>query len=75
MAALLKGHGVEAPYEEEMLAGVLHQELWQAGQGGWAHRQLLDGIGTSRTCRHFHCSAKSNGLGRVNTYRTERVLI
>jgi len=55
MSALLKGHGVEAANEQEMLAHVLHQELGQAGQAGWAGRQLFYGIGVARARRQFHC--------------------
>jgi hypothetical protein len=55
MSALLKGHGVEATNEQEMLAHILHQELGEAGQAGRTHRQLFYGVGVARARRQFHC--------------------
>lgn len=54
MAALLKGHRIESPDEEEVLAGVLHKKLRQAGQL-WGHpSQLFYRVGTPRPGSKIH---------------------
>jgi hypothetical protein len=63
MSALLKGHGVEAANEQEMLAHVLHQELGEAGEAGRTRRQLFYRVGVARARRQFHCGKITRHLG------------